>query len=399
MDLLRHELEVQADPETLRLRDSIKRAEDVTYSPSGNRVCVVDLYGNCLFVFNVERNGDTIQLSGGARITGTEIRGPHGVVWLDEERVIVGNRGAGVTFHSIPRDAKGEITLHSSLSLYENDGQLVTTPGSLFYRKIDDTYGELFSCNNFSDMISCHLVEKVDGEYSVSNHRVLLNEGLNTPDGLCLSPDEKFFFVSDHFSKQILIYTLSAELPVCVGSIGNCGYPHGLGYHSGSDALFSAGAGDRNVYVTKIGAGGWQAELTPTYQFETMTEAEFEVTHINPEDGGAKGISICPEEKTLAVSGMARPLAFYDVASIFIAAGIEIKPKRESGPKGSLIEVIQRSNKLADATIAKNMALYLEAKACLEERTAELTAMQNSESMRLTLPLRAFGNWIRKLKG
>ena len=75
---------------------SLERTEDVKFSPSGDRLAVASYLSNTISIFDVSitgsKNSKQIELVNAAMISSSDLK-HHGLDFLDEEKILVTNRG------------------------------------------------------------------------------------------------------------------------------------------------------------------------------------------------------------------------------------------------------------------------------------------------------------------
>src|SRR5262245_2239299 len=82
---------------TANVRDflgSIGRTEDVRFSPSNTRLAIAGFLRNKIAVFDISLHcsPSRISLTGVAEISSTYLKHPHGLDFVDDEKILVANR-------------------------------------------------------------------------------------------------------------------------------------------------------------------------------------------------------------------------------------------------------------------------------------------------------------------
>src|SRR5206468_6551928 len=91
---------------------ALGRTEDLKVSPSDRRLAIAGFAKNKIAVFDIciagSSDGKQITLTDGAEIYSTHLNEPHGLDFLDEETIIVTNRGADTLILKLPRGDIGQ---------------------------------------------------------------------------------------------------------------------------------------------------------------------------------------------------------------------------------------------------------------------------------------------------
>jgi hypothetical protein len=81
---------------------SLQRTEDIKFSPSGSRVAVASYLENTISIFDVSitgsRNSKKVDLINAVMISSGDLKHPHGLDFIDEEKILVTNREGLVLF-------------------------------------------------------------------------------------------------------------------------------------------------------------------------------------------------------------------------------------------------------------------------------------------------------------
>ena len=91
-----------------------------------------------------------IKLSAPVEVTSPSFNHPHGLAWMDETHLAVGNRCGDVVIFKVP-DALGlarRLTV-DPLLVMKQDEDLVQSPGSVVTRALGATRHEILVCNNY----------------------------------------------------------------------------------------------------------------------------------------------------------------------------------------------------------------------------------------------------------
>src|SRR4029079_12326006 len=85
---------------------SLGRTEDLRFSPSNRRLAVAAFSRNRITVFDIDiassRGGAHVALTGGVELSSPAFQQPHGVDFIDDDTLIVTNRGSDVALFRLP---------------------------------------------------------------------------------------------------------------------------------------------------------------------------------------------------------------------------------------------------------------------------------------------------------
>ena len=140
------------------------RTEDVKFSPSNRRLAIAGFSNNKIAVFDVNldisQNTKTINLTDVAEIYSTYLNYPHGIDFLDDETIIVANRGGNACILKLPPPEFGrdfyELT---PLTVIPSGDILVTTPGSVCAIRRQQNLYDALICNNYTHCVTSHLID------------------------------------------------------------------------------------------------------------------------------------------------------------------------------------------------------------------------------------------------
>ena len=185
---------------------SIGRTEDVRFSPSSRRLAVAGYIKNKITVFDVSvapsQKSNSIMLTDVAEISSSSLNRPHGLDFIDEERILVVNREGPACIFELPLSAKGSLEL-TPLAIIRSG--IISAPGSVAVTKNEYDHSEALICNNYANYVTRHRLD-LNAECSSDDGEVLLRRWIDIPDGICVSKDRKWIAVSNHGSHAVLIY-------------------------------------------------------------------------------------------------------------------------------------------------------------------------------------------------
>lgn len=307
------------------VRDAVAalgRTEDVRFSPSNRRLAIAGFLNNTISVFDISiaasAGAKSITLTGVVEVSSRHLKYPHGVDFIDDDRIVVANReGQGCVF-ALPSGATGRCELEP-LTVIGCDE--VSSPGSVaVLRNGHDTCDALI-CNNYVHTVTRHRLEP--GAASSTSDTVLLGKWLDIPDSICVSRDTRWIAVSNHNSHKIFLYendpSLDASCPP--DGILRSRYPHGVRFTADGQFIFGASAGSPYINVYGRGAAAWRGVRSPLTSFRVLNKEDFlRGQDGRRADGGAKGIDIDNGTNVLVTTCEAQPLAFFDIAAILDGA-------------------------------------------------------------------------------
>jgi DNA-binding beta-propeller fold protein YncE len=310
-----------------RVIADLGRTEDVQFSPSNRRLAVAGFHHNRIAVFDVAisrcAGKAQVALNGVVEIEAEMLKGPHGLCFLDEDTLAVANRDGSVEVFGMPvagAAANGEATRRSTVS--GGPSSRIVTPGSVAAVALDDDTIELLVCNNYVNSVTRHLLNR-RGDFVSSADEVLLQRGLDVPDGICISPDRRWIAISNHNTHSVLLYDRSRRLGPDSepdGLLRNVLCPHGVRFTFDQEFILVADAAARYVNVYRRDGETWCGTRDPVRLFEAVTPEVFARGRMNPQEGGPKGIDISKDTNVLVTTTEFQTLAFFDVDEVVRAA-------------------------------------------------------------------------------
>lgn len=383
------------------------RCEDVAYSPNGGRIALIGLVTNRLLVLDIETAlaGDRphVAVTGFAELDSAAFNQPHGIVWVDDRTLILGNRRGQIAVVALPEEranaGSGPVEI-APLRLIGADGKdLVTTPGSLAVRPVGMGLIELLVCNNYVDHVTRHLIDR-DQDYRVLASEMVIAKGMSVPDGIALSPCGGWIAISNHDHHNVLLFRDDdrddAKAPD--GILAGIAYPHGLVFSGDGKALLVADAGAPFVHVFRSEDGGWSGERKPSEAIRTFSDKIFRNGCRGPAEGGPKGVDLTGGDRVMVASCEEKPLAFFDMSGL-------LPPADQTRRDGPAMEADRVRETMARYLSAAGRRAEQESEAirragrfereALFAREQEIRALMASRSWRITAPLRRLNRHIR----
>ncbi len=377
-ELLATQIGFEAPDEVRGALAALGRTEDVRFSPSGRRLAFACYALEQIAVADVtirrDAAGVDIAITSLARYGSGTLQEPHGLDFIDERTVVVGNRGGGIVVLRLPPPGtEGDATQIESLV------SKLGAPGSVAIRPLATGEHELLAAHNWTDAITRY---RVTGDGAISGGDVVARRWLDLPDGLAVSSDGRWLAVSNHNTHDVLVFEragLHADADP-VGVLRGVGYPHGLRFGLADRVLLVADAGAPYVDVFARAGDTWATASYPMTTIRVMDDETFADGHHNPREGGPKGLDVDPDTRVLVITAESIPVAFFDLD--IVAERSEARSGRDrTGYELDRLRDLER-NKLAAA-----------------EAVGQLKAVLATKAWRLTSPLRsayALGSRLRR---
>jgi hypothetical protein len=356
---------------------SIGHTEDVRFSPNNRRVAVAGFLKNKITVFEISittsGNSKHIALTSAHEISSSYLKLPHGLDFIDDQTILVANRGGQPCVFDLSSDALGSAEMEP-LAVIHSDK--ITTPGSVsVVRKRQGLY-EALICNNYGHTVTRHLLDLGAG-CSTTNSEVLIKKWIDNPDGICLSKDMQWIAVSNHNTHTVLLYENAPSLNESSdpdGILRGTYFPHGLRFTSDGRFILVADGDSPYVHIYERDDAGWRGVRNPLSSFRVLNNADYLRGRYNRGEGGPKGIDINDTSNILVTTCREQPLAFFDLPAVLESAC------SQNSFQGTL----------------NQKALELKYELDLRD---EALSYENSRSWRITAPLRWVFSVLRKLSG
>jgi DNA-binding beta-propeller fold protein YncE len=378
------------------VRDAIEalgRTEDLRLSPDNRRLAVAGFARDRIAVLEVafesSPTGAQVSVTGVLELSSPALRKPHGLEFIDDETLIVANRAGDVVVFTLPRGEPGVRSLAAMPLQTWRAGELtlIESPGSVVLASSEPDRHEVLVCNNHIHTVTRHQFDP-EAEHILVGSKVVLRKWLNVPDGVAVSHDRRWIAISNHNTHSVLVYeappSLSADSdPVAV--LHGLRYPHGLRFSGDDRRLFVADAGAPNVHIYTRNGDRWRGVHRPESTIQVVEDTVFARGHVNPQEGGPKGLDITADGGVLVTTTEFQSLAFFDIAAALeAAAGRDARATgaAEAGnpPLGS-----QEAEDVPDV-VTQLRLMELEARAEVAE--AALSDVTAGMSWRITAPLR-----------
>lgn len=358
---------------------SLGRTEDLSFSPSNRRLAVAAFIRNRIAVFDIDiassRGGTQVALTGGVELSSPALQRPHGVDFIDDDTLIVTNRGSGVALFKLPSGER-DVPSHEVLPVARwpaGEATLLNTPGSVSVVHVEEDVCEILICNNAGHSVTRHLLHR-DAGGVIRNSEVLLQKYLDIPDGVSVSPDRRWIAVSNHSAHNVLLYenlpALNADAEPD-GILRSVYYPHGLCFSADGRYLFVADAGAPYLHIFAQHPDEWRGVRQPVATVRIMDEAVFRTGRHNPQEGGPKGLDIDAGSNVVVVTSECQPLEFFDLPALL-------------------------QHGLASGSVREQRILDIRYELQMARKVTEANTLRNSRSWRMTAPLRRLSSTLRR---
>jgi hypothetical protein len=362
---------------------SLGRTEDVKFSPSNRRLAVAGFFRNKITIFDVSiadsGNSKTVALTGVAEISSADLKWPHGLVFLDDNKVLVANRIGNACIFELPA---GELKDRNLAPVAVIHSDIIRTPGSLAVTDKGRDLYEALVVNNYGNSVSRHLLDLSSGCSTTSNE-VLLTKCLDVPDGICVSSDAQWIAVSNHNSHSVFLYKNNSSLgesSLPDGILRYSIYPHGLRFTTDGRFILLADSGSPFVHIYERDKAGWHGVRSPLLSMRVLSDEDLSGAPHDYENAGPKGIDVNNAMSVFVTTCHYQPLAFFDLTAALEDAAANFSDT----PNGRLPENWLRDKHAREINYELN--LHGIAK-------TELGALTNSRSWRITAPLR----WVNSV--
>jgi WD40 repeat protein len=303
---------------------NLGRTEDVQFSPDNSRLAIAGFKESRVLILDIKiktaKNKTFVLCEDWLEITSPSFNYPHGLFWIDSSTLIVANRGGEVPIIKIPFEKPANKKIEVvPIETIKCDRDLLHTPGSVSVSKIGQDLFDVVICNNYAHNVSRHLLDGRNS-FALKGSCRLLAKGLDIPDSISHSHSGEWLAVSNHNKNAVFIFkndnSLNEESEP-IGTLQGMSYPHGLRFSQDDKYIFVADAGAPLVHVYKMDHRHWSGEHFPVYDLRIMDDETFGRGHVNPEEGGPKGIDLSSDDQILVVSCEVEPIVFFDVREIF----------------------------------------------------------------------------------
>jgi hypothetical protein len=314
-------IEIAATAPVRKAMAAIGRTEDVRFSPDGRLLAIAEFLADRIILVRIHiswtTDGPAVRITHVLHLYSKEIRKPHGLDFIDDERLVVASRSRRVALFAVPRlTADIECRLVDPLCVLDGPrfGRLFSPGSVVAWPQTHDRY-RILVCNNFVHRVSAHDVVLGSPPRVVAERR-MMRKGLRVPDGIAVSPDRRWIAVSNHVDGTVRTYRNDTTLGASSrahGILSGSVCPHGLRFLDEGRRLLVADAGSPFAHVYDSPSRTWDGTRVPQRSLRMMSDAEFDRGHRSPIEGGNKGIDVDPGERVLVCTREHEPLGFHDL--------------------------------------------------------------------------------------
>lgn len=297
---------------------ALGRTEDVKFSPSNHRLAIADHFRDKIVVFDLALSnsvpaGKRVVLTNAIEISSSHLRRPHGLDFIDDEKIIVANREGHSCIFAVPDGATGK---HEANPIAVLTSPEISSPGSVAVSMGSSGASEILICSDYSNKVSKHSFN--GGASKTDNGRALLQKWIRFPDGICISEKKEWIAVSNHDTHAVFIYKNDDALGPTAKPVGLMRhyYPHGLRFVSDDQFLLATSAGSPFLNIYEASNGDWRGVRNPALTVRVLSDDDFLRCRISREDGGPKGVDVNRDMDLLVVTCENIPLQFFDLQSI-----------------------------------------------------------------------------------
>ena len=306
--------------------DLERRTEDVRFSPSGRRLCMVSTNGH-LLALDLDITSNPIRIERWAEFKSDALLMPHGLDFLDEDKLVIANRaGVVAVFNVPPADTwSAGMTLqpvHEMTSTWFGEKgatrlfekrHIRCGPGSV--RLAGD---RLYVCCNNRATLTAHA-------FRFNGADIVIDEGINhfpdafgLPDGIAVSRNLRFLAVSDHAKNCISVFSLAGHQHIATLRDPELAHPHGLCFDATGTMLYAADAGSRLLHIFNFSGDAWKGEINQaSARIMAVDDWAYRKTRgsvleaYRSLEGGIKGIDLDPTGKIIATTCQNQLLRFF----------------------------------------------------------------------------------------
>lgn len=321
-------LSIVASDQVSEALSRIGRTEDIRFSPDQRRLVLAGYVKNVCLILDivVDRSAarPVIRIHDHVEIRSKSLNLPHGLDFIGANRLVVANRRGHLSLFSLP-DSWPEnriLDLDPVREIHRaNLPEKLKAPGSLCVLRADESEAEVLVCNNYGGWITRHILPLHPG-FRLPQNSIFLRKGFDIPDGIAINPARSWIAISNHNTHSVLMFDLRVGLKPDTeahGELSGAGYPHGLRFSPDGRRLYVADAGAPQVRVYQSETGDWNGGLGPHQTLTVLDDETFAKGHVNPQEGGPKGLDLSHEGDLMAITCDEQPLAFFHLPDLGVS--------------------------------------------------------------------------------
>jgi DNA-binding beta-propeller fold protein YncE len=202
---------------------------------------------------------------------------------------------------------------------------------------------------------------------------------IGEPDGVAISPDGRWLAVSAHGMRAVFVYDRRTPITPATAPraiLRGPMYPHGVCFTPDGEMILVADAGRPMAHAFARRGETWSGIRHTDLAIRVMDDDTYLRGHVNPQEGGPKGIDVDPTGSVVVTTCRHLPLAAFDV--------------------GAIRDLCSDTQVDEDEGVAAELVLIEDAWRELHRVRVALSSLRRSRVMRATAPLRSF---YRRLSG
>lgn len=314
-----------------------------------------------------------------AEISSPYLKEPHGIDFIDDEKIIVANRKGDVTIFELPSDGGSHELV--PLEVIRSD---VLKPGAVSLTRKGQDFCEALICDNKGNKVTRYLL-RFGINCSIESSKILLKKRLDLPDGVSVS--EPWIAISNHNTHSVLLYEDTESLNEYSepdGILRCAHYPHGLQFTSDGRFILVADAGAPYVHIYMKDGSDWRGVRSPFKSVRVLNDEDFLRGRTTVHQGGPKGIDIDNSMTTFVTTCEVQPLAFFDLAGVLEEMFLMQRNGSHSSPGFG-----ETLNESYERHCRDQRALEIKYELERQDQSNQAVALlMNSRSWRITAPLR-----------
>ena len=375
------QIKISASEDVQKALAEIGRTEDIKFSPDNRRLAIAGLLKHKILILNVSidesATGKQVTLSDCMTITSPSLKAPHGLFFIDDQTLIVADRGGETPILKLPQIGTGESSYElSALQTTRADqANLLKTPGSVAASRIGVDLYEILICNNRTHNVTRHILDARE-EFRPIRNEVLLSKGLDIPDGIAVNEEWSWIAVSNHKTHNVLMYLNDPWLDRQSepgGILRDATYPHGVRFTNDGNFVLVANGGAPYVHIYAKNGVDWKGERDPIASIRVMDEETFLRGRFNPQEGGPKGVDITNDMSVFVTTCAEQTLAFFDLEKILKEQELESSIPASDSADSSLAE-ISRDARISREVLVRELILLANTDARMALQKADLDA-------------------------